>query len=150
MSNVRLMEERDISRLVEMGAQAHAESEYRLINYDREKATSLCRRALVGNGVVCLVCCRDEAILGVLVAEAYEPYFSHERVASDLFVYVLPEHRGGRAFVLLVWSYIGWAKRISAKLIFLRTSTGIKPKQTSDLYRRLGFAEIGGIYRMEV
>ncbi len=139
----------DIPVLLAMGHMAHEESEYRKLSFSSEKCEALCKQIIEVPGLYGIVAETACETIGVLVAGIAPAYFSEEPTASDLLVYVLPEYRGSRAFYMMCLHYVVWAKEHGAKLIFLRTSTGIAPKKTGELYKRMGFNQIGGIYRME-
>jgi GNAT superfamily N-acetyltransferase len=145
------MIEDDIQTLVEMGAKAHKESAYNVMSYSPERCIDLGKQILTHpDFMLCSVVEKNEQIIAFLMAECCPAYFSDEKTASDLLVYVLPEHRGSRAFLLLCLDYVAWAKRQGAKIIFLSNTTGYEPEKVGKLYQQLGFEQIGGIYRMEV
>ncbi len=146
---IRPIEPRDVDALIEIGRQAHEESEYREMSFDEAKCRALCESAIDRWSFIALVAERDGAIIGMLLAAIAPAYFSTDLTAGDLLFYVLPTHRGSRACHRLCRAYIDMARTLGAKLIFLRNSTGIKPDETGELYERMGFAHVGGIYRME-
>lgn len=140
----------DFPALIHLGARAHEESEYSLLTFSPEKCLQLFESSLVNPDVLIVVAVLDGVLVGVLGAGVYAPYFSEERVSGDLLVYVAPEYRGTMAFIKLVSQYVTWAKEHGAKLIFLRSSTGIEPEKTEKLYTKLGFINVGGNFVMEV
>lgn len=140
----------DIPRLIEIGHMAHEESEYRTMEFSEEKCKHLCRQIILKPEMFGRVAERDGVIVGVAIGGIFPPYFSSDLNASDLLFYVLPEHRGSRAFYVLCIEFIAWAKISGAKLIFMRNTTGVMPGKVGELYERMGFSKVGGIYRMEV
>jgi len=147
---IRPMTEKDIPKLVEMGAKAHMESQYKGMKFIPEKFRSfLCQ--FIGNVyLLCIVAVKDEEIIGAMAGQVDETYFSNELTASDLFVYISPEHRGSRAFYLLCSEYIAWARQKQGRMIFLANTYGYESEKVGDIYQRIGFEQIGGIYRQEV
>jgi len=147
---VRPMTESDIPILIQMGLRAHLESEYRNMRFSPEKCERLGQAMNSLSNLQCFVVERNEEIIAFLMASVEEGYFTNEKTASDLLVYVKPEWRGGRAFYMLVFEYIEWAKEQDVKLIFLSNSTGYEPAKVGRLYEHLGFHQVGGIFQMEV
>ena len=146
---IRQITHDDIPRLIEIGLMCHQESEYSVMSFSANKCIALCERTIAEPQMLGTVTAKDGVITGVLVAAAIPAYFSDEITASDLLIYVLPEHRGSRAFYMLCLSYVGWARAKGARLIFLRNSTGIESEKVGNIYQRMGFEHVGGIYRME-
>ena len=132
-----------------MGRKAHEESEYNVMSFNPDKCVQLCEQIINLPVMLGVVTLKDDIITGVLAAGVHPAYFSDELTSSDLLVYVLPEHRGSRAFYMLCIFYVSWARSKGARLIFLRNSTGIEPAKIGKLYERMGFEHIGDIYRME-
>jgi GNAT superfamily N-acetyltransferase len=143
------MTENDIPALVAMGRIAHTESSYKSMEYSENRCTDLGYLTLDNpDALLCLVAEKDNEIIGFCMAAIEAAYFSDEKTASDLMFYVLPEHRGSWAFLMLVRAYVQWTKDKGAKLIFLGNTFG---DETIDaLYLKLGFQRMGGIFRMEV
>jgi GNAT superfamily N-acetyltransferase len=139
----------DIPTLIEIGRKAHEESEYNVMSFNPDKCMRLCEQIINSPAMLGIVTLKDDVIAGVIVAAVYPGYFTDELTASDLLVYVLPGYRGTRAFYRLCIFYITWARLQGAKLIFLRNSTGIEPEKVGKLYERMGFAQVGGIFRKE-
>ena len=81
----------------------------------------------------------DEQIIGFFAGFVMEHFLSNQTFASDAGVYVLPEHRGGSAFVRLVKAFEAWARERGASEIHLGTSTGVQPEKTVRMYERLGY-----------
>lgn len=146
---IRQITKDDIPKLIEIGLMCHQESEYSVMSFSANKCIALCERIITEPQMLGMVTVKDSEITGVLVAAAIPAYFSDEINTSDLLVYVPPEYRGTRAFYLLCVSYIGWARTKGARLIFLRNTTGIEADKVGRLYERMGFSQVGGIYRME-
>lgn len=139
----------DIPQLIALGRRAHEESEYRGLVFDEDKCRALCEAAISSDAFIAMVAVTEETITGILLAAVADAYFSTDKTAGDLLVYVPPEHRGTRSFYMLAVAYVVQAREKGARLIFLRSSTGIETEKTESLYRRLGFKKMGGIYRME-
>jgi len=147
---IRPITDKDIPGLIHMGADMHNESEYRSLEYSPEKIADLCYAAIKTKDVLGLIAVDSfRSPIGVLGATVQEAYFSKDKTALDLLVYVTPKHRGSTAFIKLIKHYVTWAQERGASLIFLRQSTGINTDMVENLYKRLGLHHVGGIFCME-
>lgn len=81
--------------------------------------------------------------IGMLLGLVSEQFFSADKVAQELVVYMLPEHRGGSDVVRMIHAYEAWAISRGAKEISLGVSTEVDTERTAGLYRRLGFHDSG-------
>ena len=68
-------------------------------------------------------------------------WFSDEQFVSETWFYVLPEHRDYKTARGLLKELITYSKDMT---IQLPVSTG---KDTASLYKRMGFKEMGNIWR---
>ena len=70
-------------------------------------------------------------------------FFGNDLVASDLAMYVHPEHRGGSYFVRMTKEFEIWARNVGAKEIYIGQSTAINIEKTKSMFERLGYQPIG-------
>lgn len=138
----------DIPAMVALGAIMHAESRYSFMAYDGEKVAATLR-ALIGTGFV-RVHVKDGEIDGGMVGYMGEPWFSMERVASELALFVVSGKRGGMAAWYLLSEFSAWAENQGAKEITLAITTGVKVEETGRMYQRLGFEQVGGVFKRRV
>lgn len=78
-------------------------------------------------------------IVGFILGFCTEHYFTTEKIASDMAVYVLPEFRGGSHVARLIKGFANWAKSQGAKSVSLGISTGNDVERIAQLYEALGF-----------
>lgn len=142
---VRPIEEKDLATCIHLGARMHEESDFRDMEYSPEKCAALGRQAMTDPDYVWLVAEDGGEIVGMFGGYVSETFFGHGRVACDYAAYVKPESRGGRAFLLLVRVFVKWAEGKGVQKIILADST--KNGKIGPLYERLGFINVGGIYR---
>lgn len=135
----------DIPALVALGAIMHAESRHSFMAYGAEKVAETLR-ALIGSGFV-RVHVKDDVIDGVMVGYMGEPWFSTERVASELALFVIPGRRGGMAAWYLLSEFAAWAEEQGAREITLAISTGVRIDETGQMYQRLGYEHVGGVFK---
>lgn len=138
----------DIEPLLDMGARMHAESAYAFLPYDRAKVRQLIVDYIEDTTTRCgLVAERDGRLIAMLGGYLGDYLFCDERLAVDEIVFVDPDHRGGMTAVRLIRGFQRWATEQGARELCLGISTNIHPESTGRLYQRLGFEQVGGIYK---
>lgn len=93
---------------------------------------------------------KDEEITSLFLGQISTEYFTGDKIASDLGMFVRKDKRGTSLFYKLVSSFEKWAKAKEATKIILYHSTGIEPEKTKGLYARLGYIEYGSIFDKEI
>ena len=83
-------------------------------------------------------------MLGMLVPS----WFGRDWTASDLALYLTPEHRGGTTAARLVKAFVTWAQAAGAKQIRPGVSTG--QPGALNLYAGLGFTPVGQLFCMNL
>lgn len=140
--NVRTAILDDLPDILDMGAALHAESpRYAALSYNAAKVEARARDVIPGGGA--LVAEMNGKIIGMIAGFVCEHWFSDDKIASDYTFYVKPEHRGGRAALLLVRGFEGWAYLNGAKDIVPGTSTLINAEGTARFYEKLGYERSG-------
>lgn len=141
MAEVRRATAADVDALVEMGRAMHAESpRYRDKTFSADKLRQLAAHlsAHPEQGAV-LVAAGPDGAVGMFVGILGERWFGTDRYATDLAVYVKPEHRGTSAFLRLVRAAERWAAECGVEEIDLGVSTGTDTEHTVHAYQRLGY-----------
>ena len=146
--DIRQLAEADIPQITRLGRLMHDESQYSYLHFSPDKVIAKCNDALVNPQIQCWVTVKDETVTGMMAGQVFEYEFGQSLIASDILVFVSPEHRGGTAFLRLVKEYIEWSKSLGAELIFLNQTTGVNQEATGKLYQRIGFDPVGGMYVM--
>lgn len=143
MAKVRRAGSADIEPMIEMGRALHQESpRYRTMRYDPDKLRRVAARlqgTLLAEDGVMLVAEAGGQVVGMLVGILAERWFGPDRYATDLTVYVRPEHRGGTAFVRLVAAFEAWAREQGVDEVDIGISTDIHAERTVHAYERLGY-----------
>lgn len=152
MVEVRPFTEADIPALLDMARRMHAESpRFARFTFSPRKCEQIMRN-LLGNpqagGI--LVAKKAGIIVGMVVPLVVEHFFGVEKTASDLAVYVAPEHRGGSIVVRLVRAFEKFARERAAVEAALGVSTEIHADRTVELYRGLGYRLSGYIMVKEL
>lgn len=128
----------------------HNESEYSAMEYSPEKCAELGYMAIEDANMMIISVKDGDTYAGLMIASVRAPEFSHDLIAWDTLIYVHPDYRGTRAAILLLKEYRRWSIARGAKMIFMRTTTGIEPQKTGKLFEKLGFRYVGGNYLLEV
>lgn len=139
----------DIPALLVLGRAMHAESRFRTVRYVPERVEATLRAVLGGAGCI-FVAERAGEIVGGFVGLLVPYYFSDEKCASDLAIFVRPDRRGGILAASLIHAYIDWAREQGVRHVEIGVSTGVHPEKTGALLERLGLKPQGGLYVMEL
>lgn len=134
----------DVPTLIKLGRLMHEESpRFRDMDYDDEKLMQL-GIGLVEHGGI-FIAEKDGKAVGMVLGMVTEHYFGRDLMASDLAVYVHPEHRGGTLVVRLIKKFEAWAFSMGAKVITMGVSTEVAAERTGQLYKRLGYRMTGSL-----
>jgi hypothetical protein len=133
--------------MIAMSRVLHAASSLHDISICEPKLRALFRHAMTARDHTCLVYQRaDGTLSGMLVGFVTQHFFSLELMASDLFVFVRPELRGGVAAARLWSAFRDWALANGAVTLCFGTIGGEAPERTRRFYTGLGMNEVGSLY----
>lgn len=91
-----------------------------------------------------VVAYKDDEPVGTLVGGFYDHPLFDVKIASDLVVYIAPEHRGGIISKRLVSMFEEWCKSNNADYITLGQTTNIgNIERVSKFYEKLGYQTTG-------
>ena len=148
---IRWMTLDDLPIAIAMGSSMHKESWFSHFDYEDSKLQELWDITETYPHMYCkFVAEHDDKIVGMFVGMCAEHYFGHDKIASDLLLYVTPEARGGTAAVRLIKAYDKWAREAGAKEIHVGVSTGVNEERTVKLYEKLGFDSKATLLRKRV
>lgn len=135
----------DLDVLVELGRRMHAESErFSRLTFDSAKVRNLLARLIPSEDALVLVVeSPGGEVTGGFVGYMTAHWYSEEKAAQDLSLFVRPDRRGGIAAAAMVNRFVEWARGRGCKQIVLGISTGVRVEQTSELYHRLGLKQFG-------
>lgn len=144
------MELFDIPILVNMVKDCHSETYYSKYKFSYQAVTATFSLCLNEEQVSCFVTCDEEnGIRGFIVIAVDNPFFSRERFAHNLLVYVKPEFRSGKDFLFLLRKLIEVAKEKNCIDIECSNSSKIKSERFDDMLENIGFKSYGKNLRME-
>lgn len=147
----------DIPQLMNLCVALRNESEImRTISIDLGKLEHLLRLATSPEGeMLCLYVYElDGKVRGAVLGLEAEYFFSKERYASDLFLYVDQSCRRGLLSGLVarrLWQqFHDWAKARGVRELRNGVSTGIGIEAAHRFFLSVGMRHIGGLYALEL
>jgi len=146
---IRPFERKDFDRLLELAEEMRLESlSFRDCPIDRDKLLVIGEATInTPETYFGVVAEKHGEIIGFMIGFCAEEYFSLNKTASDLALYVIPKERGGHAAYAILLRFKSWTKKRGAKTVSLGITTGVEVERTKKLYKALGFKEIGPIFR---
>lgn len=129
----------DIPYLIEFGRKIYNGSPMEFMALDEKKAVAKLEEALIASPAqqIVLISHVDDVPVGTLVAYAFEPVFSSEKIAVEVLWYLDEEYRKGRRGIEMMEAYEYWAKMVGCSVVqygWLVSSPVNMPK----LYERTG------------
>ena len=151
MSGIRLADIPDIDEITKLGSELLEQSVYAGIKPDVSKFR-LMVAGLIGSktAVVYVVTDDDDKPQGFFLGVIDDLFFSRQRIATDLAVYVRKAFRSQAPKMFRM--FIKWAKsKPRVAEISFGISSGIgNVDRVGRMYENLGLAHVGGIYRVGV
>lgn len=139
----------DAAEIAALGRVLHDTSAYARVPYNEPKVEALMRSLAAGAGVVFVVR-KDGAIVGGIAGGVAPWWFSDELHGYEYSFFIAPEHANGITAMRLMTSLRLWCKARGARVLRVGITTGIHQDKTAELYRLMGFREIGPLFEMEV
>lgn len=139
----------DAAELAALGRRLHDSSVYAAIPYSEPKVQALMARLAGGDGVVFVVR-RDGCIVGGIAGAVVPWWFSDELHGFEFAFFIAPEHANGFAAIRLMTAFRVWCRQRGAKVVRVGITTGIHQDKTAELYRLMGFRDVGPVFELEV
>lgn len=136
----------DIDAMVELAAPYLAGSSWSPMIYDRVKTHDFLYDLIEDNGFLVVVE-RDGQIIGGMVGDIIQPWFSNDLMGIEHILYVHPDHRSGRIAYQLIKAWMQWCIENGAKQIRPMISSG--NFGADRLYQAMGFKPVGGAYLLD-
>lgn len=151
MSGIRLGDLPDMGKIVDLGLELLEQSAYTGIKPDALKFRKLVGSMMLSkNGRVWVIVDDNDEPQGFLLGMVTELFFSRDKYATDIAVYVREKYRGYAPDMFQ--QFITWAKsKPRVKEIKLGISSGMdSTERTGKFYESMGFNDAGGLYTMRV
>ena len=91
-----------------------------------------------------------DALTGGIVCLTTKDWFNNQIIAFEQVFYVVPEYRSTQSALLLIDSFVSWAKHMNAGRVQCGTTTGINTQSCVRLYNHFGFNEYGILLDLEL
>jgi len=148
---IRKISRPDFESLLVLGRLMHEESSYRHLEYNKEKLWQLGEKTIFEpRSYFGVVAEKDAEIVGMFLGYITPFFFSSQKIAGDLVLFVTPKERGSSVALRLIREYEAWAIANGAKQIMLGVTTGVNEERTKELFLRLGYKPAGAIVKKEV
>lgn len=143
---IRQATHEDIPVLIDLGEVMHAESpRFSRLRFSREKLATTLHQLLISPDGFLWVAESDEGVFGGMAAIVGAHWASEDRIASDLALFIDPQHRGGLAVLRLINRFRWWAREKKASIVQVGLTTGVNTEDTARLLERLGLTRCGVI-----
>jgi GNAT superfamily N-acetyltransferase len=137
----------DLRQIIDLGRLMHEESP-RLgkLRYVPAKAYTAIGRLIDSEDGFVRVVEEDGEIIGGIACCIKDHWYSTDKMAYDIALFVRPDRRGGLTAAKLVKEYVEWAREKGAVITQFGISTGVHLASTGALLNRLGFEASGFLY----
>lgn len=154
MSNyqIRKFTAEDIKPMIDLGEKMYKEGAYNGLSYSKEKCQKLGEYILNNEHKTAgWVATQDGQIIGMMLVQLTSYFFSDDKMASDLLLYVDPNKRKSlRVAIRLINTATDWAKSKGAKEFRPGSSVGVETQRVEKLYNFMKFETIGNVFRKEL
>ncbi|AQW32713.1 N-acetyltransferase family protein [Ralstonia syzygii subsp. celebesensis] len=150
--SIRIATAEDVPRIVELGAEMHAESpRWSRIPFNPVRAAGTMGDVITSPDGVAFLYERDGVVVGGIAGTLQPHWACDASLAHETAFFVDREHRGGMAATRLICALVAWGRIKGAAWLHAGTSTGLDPEMVAQLYERLGFVRctIGLEYHYE-
>ena len=140
----------DMPDLIRMGKKFYEESpEYKRFSFNEDKLHTLGHWAITEPDSICIVYDKN-GIQGMMYGMVHEQYFSLDKSAGELFLFVNQDRRGALIGKRLVSAFEAWAHSMNAIDIRVGVSAGITPDRVVGFYKALGYTSNATMLRKEL
>lgn len=123
-----------------MAKAMHEESWYRDFRFLEARFDKLLQHCYTNSEWLALVAEDDYGeLIGFFLAAMTEYFFSDEKYACDLCVYVIPSHRGGSTAARFIKAYEAWGEMKGLSELHLGVSTNVNAERVAQFYQKLGY-----------
>jgi len=150
-TRLRPYQVRDIQMLTMMAERFVPELPvYEGIKVDKERFSYLLRHHVTNSQSFAgwVVTDENDLPVGCMGATIVSSFLSHDKIANDTWLFVLPGWRTLKNGNKLVEAYKAWGLKMGAVLIKGSCTGGYRPDEMSMFMKRLGFTPIGGLFHI--
>ena len=129
----------------------HAESDWSEVEYNEEKCDKYIRAATNDPSYFGIIVEKDEERIGFMSGRLLEYYFSREKYARQIDLYVDPTHRTVMAGIFMMRKFIEWAKMNGALEVYFEPRLSDNEiKKFDAMAKRLGMEHFANAYRRKL
>lgn len=146
----------EIERLRKLAFDDHMESVFHFIPFSDRKFDAYAERVVSNpNHSAIIVADSEDDIFGFAMCSVGE-YFIGERVlvTTVTVLYVRPIYRisllGGKIVLKIVKAIIGWSESVGSARVIFHVTSGVKMKESDQMFRKLGGRTLGGNYLFSI
>ena len=129
----------DRSVLLRLARMMHEESYYRDFTFVESRFDDVLEQCFHNSDWLALVLEHGDEVIGFFCAVQTEYFFSNDRYACDLCLYILPKHRGGMGAPRMVKAFEAWCRIKGVKEMHLGVSTEVNAARTAEFYQAMGY-----------
>lgn len=148
---LKLLEEHDIPRVVELGRNFFDASPYNSLTFSEQATENFLYACLARpENNICILAVEDEEVVGALVGSISNLPFSEDTVAAEIAWWVEPDYRKGTVGRDLKEAYEYWAIKMGAKKISMALLSGDYEKLLDRYYRSTGYVKAETAYVKDI
>ncbi len=148
--NIRKATREDLFDLAVLGKQFVREAKqngYKL-TFNQEKFTTSFLSVVDNSDYLYLVYEIEGEAVGFFLGAVFQPLFSNDLLAVEMFWWVEKEHRGGRNSLKLLSTFEDWSREKGASEVSVSDLQGVK--DLDKLYKKLGYTKSEVTYKKDL
>ena len=119
---------------------------YSNLSVNTVKAGLFVRHWLQDDNFYVRVAILEKKVIGFIVGHVHQPWFTDDKIASDIILFVAPGYRATGVGKMLAEGFASWAFQSGANTVLLAHSLDNEPDHAEKTYKSLGFQRVGPIY----
>ena len=137
----------DLPRIVAMFADFVSSTQYaQYVGNDPKYSADMMRRMMESPDCAIFVVDSDDGVIGMLGVMVFIQPFSGEKIASELFWWLDPKHRGHGVWLLRRGE--SWARSQSAKRMSMMAP--IDKPRVGEIYEAVGYREVERVFQRDL
>jgi len=140
----------DVNLLIDLCIEMHKEGYYANISLDDRKLQWYLIKNIKSDNSLVLILKNKADVVGLLIAEVVEYFFSQELLAIDSLFFIRKDKRKSIGAMKLLKAYFKWAQSLNVTEITLSSTNGIEVEKLEKMYAKLGFNKVGFMYKKGV
>jgi len=150
MTIIRKATSNDVTQLRILARAMYDESKYTAVTYDEQRVATLLR-TLVNDSDAAVLAAEtpDGQLVGALLLQVMDYWFSKEKFVSDIAFFVLPNWRMSRVAMKLTAAGEAWARTRGGALVIGITALD-NTEVAASMFNKIGYSPWGHVVRKEL